>query len=129
MALTLVENQRMWQFNSNFIGISYTITGDASYPSGGYTIDDTVFPDAENPFTKILGVIPLNKTISENGYFAEYTEDNTDTTNPEINVDVYEFPTGGGAPVEVSAGEDLSGETFDVLIIGIPAESVICDPC
>ena len=128
MAVTITKQQDILQFNANCIGKIYNIVGDTSY-QGGYTIDEDVYPDSENPFSKILAIIQIDETITENGYIPSYTKDNTSETNPSILMEVRDFPTGGGTPTEVNNGTDLSAETFKVLIVGIPLDGVICDPC
>ena len=127
MALTVTEQQTVLQFNSNLIGKMYNFTCDNNYQNG-YTIDENVYPNNTNPFTKILAVIPINDIIVD-AYVPKYTLNNTDTTDPEILLEIEEFVTGGGAPAEVINGTDLTGLIFKALVLGIPSDGVICDPC
>lgn len=86
-----------------------SFAGDSSYPTGGTASFEDAYQTLKKSDREIIGVVPLDC----GGYVPAY-----DKANDKLKV--YRALYGGGAAgplVEVTNGVDLSGTTFQLLII------------
>ena len=85
----------------------YKTTGPASYASGGFTYNAT-------DFKKVTGAV----VCGGSGYKAEIASISGNTIT--IKVLDYNYPaTAAGTATEISAGVDLSGVTFYIVVEGL----------
>lgn len=106
MAVALTEESKKTYSDGNQKKIVYKAAFTVTYPSGGYTVNNSVLPDAEQDFKRIDRVLALPQ-ISRAGYMyvVDYEEiDNTDTDNPFFKIRVFHEDTGAGGYTELVAG-------------------------
>ena len=127
MAIALTHKNTMIHTDGNKKSACYTATFSGTYPAGGYTVNNAAFPSALNVFKKILRVLFNLGQFNEDGdMFLASDIVNTDPTNPTFRLRLFQFPTGGGAPIEAGTGIAFAGST-EVIIEGIAAGGVDSD--
>ncbi len=108
----------------------YLVTLTGAYPAGGFSINAAEYPDATAVFKAIRRVIFSGGCMSDNGVFFRASPedfDNDDSDDPLFLLKLYEIPTGGGVPVEVTTGNTVT-ETIYIIIDGITFDGVDGEP-
>lgn len=122
IALTLQNTKISSQGN---ISALYLATMTGTYPSGGYTVNAAVYPDATARFSSLKRIrFERDSGIDANLNFYRATNiDNSSATDPTFKLRCYEMATGGTGLQEITAGTANATSVY-VEIEGIPLNGV-----
>lgn len=123
--VALTERYRELYASGNKMAVGYLAQISGTYPaSGGVTINNDAYPSAAQVFKKIYGIqFDFGQLDFENALYYHVdpsTLDNSDSTNPEFELDVYEDSTGGGFTELTAGGTVPANCQCYIRVFGVP---------